>query len=162
MAFKDLDEFFDDTLRLPVGGKWYVVPPPSAETGLFCQQLMEAGLDAANGADVDAANLDDVGEEDLYRRVLGSTLDELRTDGVTWPKIKHCGITAFLWIAANKETAEKFWESGGGDHPESEAPNRATRRATAAVARSTQSRGSASGTSRKTTQAKKASTGKTS
>ncbi|SDJ53994.1 DUF7426 family protein [Nonomuraea jiangxiensis] len=41
-AFKDHDEFFDATLKLPVGGKTYVIPPSSAEVGLLCQRLMQA------------------------------------------------------------------------------------------------------------------------
>ncbi len=156
MAFKDLDEFFDDTLRLPVGGKEYVVPPPSAETGLFCQRLMEAGIDAVNGQSIDAAQLDDAGEKDMYKRVLGGVYDELMADGVSWPKIKHCGITAFLWIAGDKDTAEKYWER---DPEAQEAPNRAERRAAAA---STRRRASGTTTSRNSGRAAKASTGKTS
>ncbi|MEV0149681.1 MULTISPECIES: hypothetical protein [unclassified Nonomuraea] len=141
---KALDEFFDDTLTLPVGGKEYTVPAPSAETGLLCQRLMQAGVAAANGQETDLtdlANLDDDQETDLYRRCLGPVYDELRADKVTWPRIKHCGVTAFLWIAVDVDAAMKFWESGGD--PEALAPNRA---ASEAVARTTRSRGSTSGT----------------
>ncbi len=157
--FRDLDEFFDDTLPLPIGGKVYVVPPASAETGLFCQRLMEAGVDAANGKDTDLASLDDEGERDLYQRVLGPVYGELKANGVSWPKIKHAGITAFLWIAGDRDTAQKYWEAGDGG-PEAEAPTRAERRAAAAT---TQRRGSTSGTTRRTSPAAtKASRGKTS
>ncbi|MGW4639550.1 DUF7426 family protein [Sphaerisporangium sp. NPDC004334] len=143
MAFKDLDEFFVDTLPLPVGGKTYVVPPADAETGLLCQRLMAAGIDAANGKQVDLASLDDAGEKDLYRRCLGAVYDELIADGVTWPKVKHCGVTAFLWIAGDVDTAETYWLSGGDDDPETPAPNRAARRAAAST---TRKRGSTSTT----------------
>ncbi|MEU4511781.1 hypothetical protein AB0G05_19995 [Nonomuraea wenchangensis] len=135
--FRDLDEFFDDSLSLPIGGKTYRVPPADAETGLFCQRLMAAGIDAANGKQVDAANLDDDGETDLYRRVLGGAYDEMIADRVSWPRIKHAGVTAFLWIAGDADTAAKYWEAG----PEAEAPE-------AEAASSTPSRGSTSGTSR--------------
>lgn len=137
--FRDLDEFFDDTLPLKIKGKTYVVPAPDAETGLFCQRLMAAGINAANGREIDAASLDDDGEQDMYRRVLGSVYDELIADAVSWPRIKHAGITAFLWIAGDTDSAQKWWESGG--EGEAEAP-------AAGAASSTRSRGSGSGTSR--------------
>ncbi|GAA0934961.1 DUF7426 family protein [Nonomuraea longicatena] len=116
--FTDLNEFFNDGLPLPVGGKVYHVPPASAEVGLFCQKLMVAGISAANGQEIDAADLDDDGEKDLYRRVLGDAYDELIADGVSWAKIKHCGVTAFLWIASDEDTAAKHWRAD----PEAAAP----------------------------------------
>jgi len=143
---KALDEFFDDTLTLPVGGKEYTIPAPDAETGLLCQRLMQAGVAAAAGQQTDLsdlAELDDDQETDLYKRCLGPVYDQLIADKVTWPRIKHCGVTAFLWIAADLETAMKFWDSGGA--PEALAPNRA---ASEAAASTTRSRGSTSGTSR--------------
>jgi hypothetical protein len=152
--FRDLDEFFDDTLPLPIKGKTYVVPGPDADTGLLCQRLMAVGITAAQGGDIDAAQLDDAGEIDLYARVLGPVYQELLADKVSWPRIKHAGTTAFLWIAADLDTAMKFWEMG----PEAEAPDRK------AAASSTPRRGSTSGTSRTrpTKQAAKRSAGTTS
>lgn len=129
MKFKDLDDFFDDGLALPVGGKTYRVPAPSAETGLYCQRLAEAGVAAAQGKDVPEAELDDVRELQLYQRVLGGVYDELIADGVSWPKIKHVAVTAFMWVAGNVEAAEAYWEKG----PEAQAPAKTGR----AAARST-------------------------
>lgn len=143
---KALDEFFDDTLTLPVGGKEYTIPAPDAETGLLCQRLMQAGVAAAAGQQTDLsdlAELDDDQETDLYKRCLGPVYDQLIADKVTWPRIKHCGVTAFLWIAADLDTAMKFWDAGGA--PEALAPTRA---ASEAAASTTRSRGSTSGTSR--------------
>lgn len=143
---KALDEFFDDTLTLPVGGKEYTVPAPSAGTGLLCQRLMQAGVAAANGKETDLtdlAELDDDQETDLYKRCLGPVYDQLLADKVTWPRIKHCGVTAFLWIAVDLDAAMKFWDAGG--NPEALAPNRA---ASEAAASTTRPRGSTSGTSR--------------
>lgn len=154
-SFRELDEFFDPSLRLPVGGKVYVIPPPDAEVGLLCQRLMHASLDAEAGKDVDEDGLnqlaetvlDDDQEKDLYRRILGPVWDELFADRVSWPVIQHVGQTALIWVAAGLEAAAKHWESAAG---EADAPNRAQRRATASAARSTRSRGSATGTTRTT------------
>ncbi|PRX66103.1 hypothetical protein B0I32_106239 [Nonomuraea fuscirosea] len=143
---KALDEFFDDTLTLPVSGSEYTIPAPDAETGLLCQRLMQAGVAAAAGQQTDLsdlADLDDDEETDLYKRCLGPVYDALVADKVSWPKIKHCGVTAFLWIAADLDTAMRFWDAGGV--PEAMAPDRA---ASEAAASTTRSRGSTSGTSR--------------
>ncbi|MBB4915098.1 DUF7426 family protein [Streptosporangium saharense] len=124
-TFADLNDFFRDGLDLPIGGKVYRVPPADAATGLFCQKLMTVGINAANGKQIDEAELTDDGEKDLYRRVLGTAFDEMIEDGVSWAKIKHCGITAFLWIAGDEDSAAKYWQAD----PEAEAPKETARTA---------------------------------
>ncbi|MEV4472805.1 hypothetical protein [Nonomuraea sp. NPDC049504] len=154
--FQDLDDFFDDSLRLPVGGKTYVIPAPDAEVGLLCQRLMHASLAAQSGEQVDDPKLNELAEvvlnddeeRDLYQRVLGPVWDELVRDGVSWPKVQHVGATAMVWVAAGEDAAAKIWARGGAG--EASAPNRATRRATAAAAKSIRSRGSATTTTRTT------------
>ncbi|MEV4078950.1 hypothetical protein AB0J43_01485 [Nonomuraea fuscirosea] len=154
--FRNLDEFFDPSLRLPVGGKVYVIPPPDAEVGLLVQRLMNAGIAAEAGQDVDEEGLNDLAEsvltndsdeKDLYQRLLGPVWDEMFADRLDWPVIQHVGQTVLLWVAAGVDAAAKHWEAGSG---EAAAPNRKTRRAAAAQARSTRSRGSRSGTTRTT------------
>ncbi|MFC7108066.1 hypothetical protein ACFQQB_51295 [Nonomuraea rubra] len=123
--FQDLDEFFDDTLPLPVGGKWYRIPAPDAEVGLLCQRLMHASMAAEQGETVDDPKLNELAEvvlsddeeRDLYQRILGPVWHELRTDGVSWPKVQHVGATALVWVAAGKEAAAKIWASGGVGKP---------------------------------------------
>ncbi|MFI6485153.1 hypothetical protein ACIBH1_45095 [Nonomuraea sp. NPDC050663] len=119
VKLKELDDFLDDGLELPIKGKTYLVPPASAEVGLYCQRLAEVGMAAAKGQqDEGAAELDDARESELYRKCLGPVLDEMVADGVSWPRIKHAAITAFFWIAGNDEAAATFWERG----PEAAAP----------------------------------------
>ncbi|MFD0478000.1 hypothetical protein ACFQ0B_64935 [Nonomuraea thailandensis] len=134
--FQDLDEFFDDTLPLPVGGKWYVVPPPDAEVGLLCQRLMNASLAAEQGDTVDDPKLNELvevvlnddEERDLYQRILGPVWDELHADKVKWPRIQHVGATALVWVAAGKDAAAKIWASGGSGKPRPRIGRRAGRR----------------------------------
>ncbi|GAA3144972.1 hypothetical protein GCM10010466_40070 [Planomonospora alba] len=152
--FRDLSEFFDPRLRLPVDGKTYVIEPVDAETGLLCRRLMEVSIEAAGGGEPDtegleALVLDDDQEKDLYKRILGGVYDELFTDKLDWPVIQHIGTTALVWVVAGVDAAVKHWESAG----EAPAPNRETRRA--AAARSTRSRGSVSGTTPTTASASK-------
>ncbi|PJN40514.1 hypothetical protein CG747_12645 [Streptomyces sp. CB02959] len=145
MAFEALDELLDETLRLPIGGRTYTVPAPSAEVGLRTQALINAAATAADGGKVDEQVLGDAAERDLYRDVLGPAHDEMVTDGVTWPALKHSAITAMVWIAQDKAAAETFWNAAGD--PNRLAPNREARRARSGAAKSTPSRGSTSGTS---------------
>lgn len=117
MAFKDLQEFFDPTLRLPIGGKTYVVESVDAKTGIWCQRLFTTGAQAASGlavteADVAQLELDDEQERELYEKVLGAAYDEMIVDAVPWEFLKHAGITAFMWVAVSRDAAEEFWASG--------------------------------------------------
>ncbi|MCM2420307.1 hypothetical protein [Streptomyces sp. RKAG293] len=156
MAFEALDELLDETLHLPIAGKLYTVPAPSAAIGLRTQTLIHAAAVAADGGHVDEQVLGDAAERDLYRDVLGPVHDELLADGASWPALKHAAITAMVWIAQDKAAAETFWNAAGD--PSRLAPNRAARRATrSGAANSTKSRGSTSGTStRRAPAAKKA------
>ncbi|WP_371677910.1 hypothetical protein [Streptomyces sp. NBC_01276] len=145
MAFEALDELLDERLELPVAGRLYTVPAPSAEIGLRTQALINAAAVAADGGRADEQVLGDAAERDLYREVLGPAHDQMVADGVKWPVLKHSAITAMVWIAQDKAAAERYWNAAGD--PNRLAPNRAARRNRSGAASSTPSRGSTSGTS---------------
>lgn len=174
-AFGDLSEFLDPTLRLPIDGKEYVVPPADAATGLYCQKFLGAikslakaitGQDVdedqdededapAPNVDADAVEvLDDHQEVELYQRCLGPVYQELLDDGVDWPRIRHAGMTAFWYVAAGEQRAEQFWRGEVG-----KAGNRAERRrktsSSTAAASTTRKRASTSGTSSRRTSSSK-------
>ncbi|MGW6518541.1 DUF7426 family protein [Streptomyces sp. NPDC054962] len=148
MAFKALGELLDETLQLPIGDKTYTVPAPAAATGLRVQAIMQAAAVAADGGQVDEPVLRDAAERDMYRDVLGTAHGEMVADGVSWPELKHAAVTAMVWIVQNREAAERYWNAGGD--PSRLAPNRKARRSSSAAAKSTQSRGSTSTTTRPT------------
>lgn len=122
MPFAELDEFWDDTLDIPIRGKVYKIPSPDAETGLWCQQVFEMGVRAESGQKVSAAQtkrlrLDDDEERELYDRVLGPVKQEMIDDGLTWARISAVAQTAIIWIATDRTTAERYWNEqvvGGG------------------------------------------------
>lgn len=119
MSFRDLDQFYDDNLRLPIGGKVYVVPPVDARTGIALQRMLGTAIAASGGAEIKAEDLavmelDDDGEKDMYQRCLGTAWDEMVADGVSWPRLRHAGITAFMWAAGNRELAETVWSTPEG------------------------------------------------
>lgn len=154
-GFQDLDEFFDSSLRLPVGGTTYVVPSPDAATGLYAQRLFQIFVNARTDrkvAEEDLAKLqlEDGEERDLYMRLLGPVYQQMVDDGVQWEKLKFCGTTALMWVAVSLQAAEKFWERGG--IPEAPTPNRqARRRAGKASGSKTSARGSTGGTTSRRT-----------
>ncbi|MFD6885140.1 hypothetical protein [Streptomyces sp. NPDC059957] len=144
MAFEALGELLDEALTLPIRGKPYRVPAPSAEVGLLTQALVHAAAVAADGGRADEQVLADAAERNHYRDVLGPTYDELIADGVSWPELKHAALTCMVWIAQDRVAAERFWNSGGD--PNRLAPNRAARRRSGGAS-TTKSPASTSGTS---------------
>jgi hypothetical protein len=155
MAFQDFRDFTDAGLALPVNGKTYTIPPIDAATGLFCQSLLATSARLIAGqpvGDDDTELLDDAGERDLYRRLLGAAYEEMVADGVPWRALKLAAGVVFWDAAADRKTAERYWASGG--RPEAAAPSRAERRATTrgtpAGAATTTPRASGSGTTRST------------
>jgi hypothetical protein len=161
MAFKDLGDALDGAyLELPLksrahpDGKLYRIDDVDAETGLYVEHVMGLGVAlAADGevTDEDIEVLNDDGEKDLFRRVMGAAYDEMIADGVRWSAIKHAAMTAIVWVLRDEETAEQYWSSGGGASAMGEAlaptgGNRASRRASQAMERKTRSRASTSGT----------------
>ena len=145
MAFQELGNLLDDSLVLPIKGKTYKVPAPSAATGLRVQAIMQAAATAADGGQADREVLADAAERDMYADVLGTAHAEMVADGVEWPMLKHAAVTAMVWIIQSKDRAEAYWNTGGD--PSQLAPNREQRRkAPSGTASSTRSRGSSSGT----------------
>lgn len=132
--FQDLDDFFDAALELPIGGKIYRIPSPTAEVGLYVQRIMEAAAWINDGqlppGEAPKLKLDDDEEVDLYEMVMGPALAEMHADKVAWSKIMLAAQTAFIWIGAGDAAAEAFWTSGGDPKAVSiQANNRAERRA---------------------------------
>jgi len=150
--FGELNEFLDDSITLPVPGKEgtksYVIPSVDGKTGLWAQRLLDEVERARDAGEADAGKLDDGDERLLYERMLGPVLDEMLEDGVKWQKISHAAMTVFFWTTASREKAVQYWRAGGDPERLRSAgsPNRASRRASAAAARTTRKPGSTSGT----------------
>ncbi len=143
--FGDLDEYLDPGLTLTVRGKEYTLPLPSAELGLWCRRIAlmagEAGAassdeelaEASSRARKWAAELPPLpGAERLSfeQLLLGPVHAEMMADKVPDPYVQFCAQTAYIWLIAGEDQAERYWTSGG--RPEAAGPgNRASRRANA-------------------------------
>ena len=134
MALRDLGELLaDDALTIPVpGGQHVRIPSPSAEVGLRIQLVLELGMKAASGSaltdrDRERVELDDDGERDLMRDVLGAAFDEL-TAVMSWVQLQRTFRYALLWFGIGPEAADEALASGRLSG-EAAAPTRAERRA---------------------------------
>lgn len=97
MAYKDLADFFDPDLHLPIRGKKYRVPAPSYEDSKRMRITVLDGtipIPQLLGETVDA---------------LGSALDEMVADDIPWTMILHAGRTALMHFGATPELAEAHW-----------------------------------------------------
>ena len=168
--FGELDQYLDPGLKLTVKGTVYTVPLPSGELGLWCRRVAQVAgeISAASSEEEIQAVAERAAEaaEELPpipggdRRpfevlMLGDAHAQMLADAVPDPYIQFCARTAYLWIVAGEEAAERFWTSGG--RPEAPSPaNRAERRAlqragsstttSTGEARTTPSPGSGTGT----------------
>lgn len=145
MGFQDLSEFFTPGLELPIRGKTYVIPSPSAEDGLRLHMLLhnpgvaltdEGELKEVmkllgaewvpNMVEVDLTNpetgstlFDDDGQvvtaEVDYGTYKGGIYQQMVDDGLSWPEIMHAGRTALLDAGLGRATAEANWTIGKGD-----------------------------------------------
>lgn len=157
MAKLDLAGYLeDDALEVPgvvstryPDGKTYRVPSPDARTGLRLEAMVNLGVKARLGQDVgkaaEALNVDDDEERDLYQMVMGAAYDEMITDGVSWVRIQRLGKYLLLHFTMGEDAAQQALQRGALTG-EAQAPNRATRRASKATAKSTPRRGSTAGT----------------
>lgn len=105
-ALRDFDELANP-LRIPIGGKVYVVPPVGIRTA---QQLRKAaaGDEAAAGEFADT--------ERFYRAVLGKAFDEMLADDVPEQAVDRAAMTALADFQVGRERAAILWTLG--DSPE--------------------------------------------
>ena len=119
---RDLDEFLDPAMRLPIHGKTYAVKSPPYEVGLKATHLWTIGAAVGQGvevsdADLKSLELSDDDEHDMLVRLLGDTYAEMTADGLPWIWVRHAGITIMFWVVLDRAAAESFWESPGELHP---------------------------------------------
>lgn len=114
----------NDGMIVPIGAKTYRIPPVSAALGLriqaFTEEMMRRKGDVT---DEEVENwVEGLGyttSVDMYRDLLGDTLDEMLTDRLSMPTVEHVAMTALAQAFGGDEVAEYYWEHG--DFPEPEA-----------------------------------------
>lgn len=104
-GFKDLSEFFDPDLKIPVRGKVYRIPAPNALDGL---RLRKAFNDPS-------AHYTDDDEIEEWKLLLGPVWDEMIEDGIDWKSLSHVGRTAMFYYGLGETLAQVTWQTGLGD-----------------------------------------------
>lgn len=157
MPLKPYEEFAQEPLAFPIGGKTYTVPPLGYIDGIRLSRVF-AGEDKS---------LDDAPPEEGWRLVLGSAFDEMVADKVPMEALARAGFTAMTDFQYGRQQAERVWESGLDPKALAAAMKQAAEQVAAsmassstAAARRTRSRASTTGTTSpkatKRTQAKAA------
>lgn len=113
MAFEDLAQYVRPGFELPYDGKTYFIPAPNARDGLWLQALMDGSASLALTRTLGAAQrqvlLDDEQERTVYQLALGAAHDEMVSDGIQWPVLKHAGVTAWMYWTRGEQAAEAYW-----------------------------------------------------
>jgi len=142
MARLDLSGYLDDdSVEIPgirsvkhPEGFTYIFDSPDAKTGLFLASLANLAVKARLGGDIGeeaaALELDDDQERDLMRDVMGSTLDEMIADGVSWVRIQKLNRYLFIHFAMGEDAAAGLAVSGEARVPANRAARRATKKPT--------------------------------
>lgn len=144
MALEEAAAWLSGDLILPIAGKKYAVPEFDAELGMRVEVILNAG--AGKLSERSKQILDDEAERDLYRDVLGPAFDRMVADGVSWPRLKHAALTAMYHFNVSPTFAEAFWNGGPGEGKAVGTGSRPATRRRTAVASTTKSRASSSGT----------------
>ena len=151
---RELDDFFNPALLLPINGKEYRVTAVDAATGLRLKNLLSVGLKAASITTKDIELVSDDEETDFFTTILGPAYQELVTDGISYKGVQFISSVVFVWTTQSFDVAQQMWRTGGKvPTPNREQRRTATRTSTAAAS-TTRKPASASTTSTRKATAK--------
>lgn len=100
-GFEDLRTFFDPDLLLPVDGKEYRIPCPTAEEGL----ALKARL-------LSQRQVGDAEELQMLEKLCGPELWATLKSELSWPKVIHVARTGLVHYGYGPESANVYWEKG--------------------------------------------------
>ncbi|WP_280422577.1 DUF7426 family protein [Nocardia carnea] len=99
-ALRDLAEFYDPDLYLPINGRTYRVKCPGiSEADRLTVVVVDPSLTAEQ-------------EADEIRKILGPARDEMASNGVPSAMAIHAGRTALLHFGASPALARTHWQLG--------------------------------------------------
>ena len=108
---RDLREFHDPNLHLPINGKVYTVKAPNAELGLEIKRFTVDPESDPNDEIKFIAKLLDSDYDEGTDTMSGGLWDELNDDGVPYNEILHVGNTAMAHYGVSPEFGEFWWET---------------------------------------------------
>lgn len=111
---RDLREFHDPDLHLPINGTTYTVKCPTASEGLRLKQwsLNDAGEGLTRDKELEAiAMLLHADYDPETNNLSGGLWDEMDTNGVPYVEMEHVGYTALAHFAYGENFGEFWWEN---------------------------------------------------
>jgi hypothetical protein len=102
MPLKAYEEFAQEPLAFPIGGKVYTVPPLGFTTGIRLQRVLAGEDDSLNDAPA----------EEGWRLVLGPVWDQMIADEVPMEAMVRAAFAAMTDFQFGREQAERVWEAG--------------------------------------------------
>ena len=102
MPLKAYEEIAPEPLAFPIGGKVYTVPPIGFQTGLRLTEMIQAGPQSRTAETA----------EDLWKMILGTAYEEMKTDNVPGDALARAGFAALTDFQFGRDAAEAVWESG--------------------------------------------------
>lgn len=102
MPLKAYEEFADEPLAFPIGGKVYTVPPIGMRDGIRLQRAISGQDDS----------LKDAPPEELWKLVMGDVWQQMLDDDVPVEAAGRAGAAALTDFQFGREAAEKVWEHG--------------------------------------------------
>lgn len=96
---RDLNEIYKPRLRLPIGGKDYEIPEPSAEEGARLPDLVSTNIGLLQMTD------------EALRYLTPPVVEQMVRDGVKWTEIQHAGRTAMVFFGHSPEMGRLYWQS---------------------------------------------------
>ncbi|MEU3013341.1 DUF7426 family protein [Nocardia asteroides] len=97
--YRDLTEFYDPDLVLPIGGTEYRIKSPGIAEADRLRMIALTDLDAET-------------EQAEIAKILGPARDQMAANGVPDTMALHAGRTAILHFGASPLLGQQYWSSG--------------------------------------------------
>lgn len=96
---RDLSEIYQPRLELPIRGKVYKIPEPSAEEGARLPDLVSSNIGILQMAD-----------EALFY-LTAEVVEQMIADDVKWTEIQHAGRTAMIFFGHSPALGRIYWHT---------------------------------------------------
>lgn len=114
---KELGDFLDPILSIPVKDRTYLIPAMDADLAVRMEQMIGAGEKAQRDEQLSAADIELVSDDDtqgFYQSIFGAdNYQQMREDNLKHVALKHMTAIVFAWTFADFDTALQMWRAEG-------------------------------------------------
>lgn len=123
---RDLREFHDPNLHLPIRGKDVIIPSPTANEGLRIKRHMYEGGSTPQDEVRMIATIFHADYDEDTDEIHGGVWDELNDMGLSLQEVMHVGNTALAHFGVGEAFGEFWWENRLGKEGEPLIPEAAS------------------------------------